>query len=117
MNSISDLLLEAKGDVPPGATAQRFRTQVRLAANISALALRPETVAGVQSIEVSARRPDGGTQVLLFAKDLPLDWPTPYIFKEPVRLTAGTVITVTADYANASSVPQPGGIRLTISRY
>ena len=47
----------------------------------------------------------------------PLDWPTPYIFKEPVRLTAGTVLTVTAYYANASSVPQPGGIRLTISRY
>ena len=116
-NSVSDLLLEAKGDVPPGATAQRFRTQVRLTANISALALRPETVAGAQSIEVSARRPDGGTQVLLFAKDLPLDWPTPYIFKEPVRLTAGTVIAVTAYYANSSAAPQPGGVRLTVSRY
>jgi hypothetical protein len=116
-NSVSDLVLEAKGDVPPGATAQRFRTQVRLATNISALALRPETVAGVQSIEVSARRPDGGTQVLLFAKDLPLDWPTPYIFKEPVRLTAGTVLTVTAYYANSSAAPQPGGVRLTVSRY
>ena len=116
-NSVSDLVLDAKGEVPPGTTSQRFRAQTRLVASISALALRPETLAGVQSIEVSARRPDGGTQVLLFAKDLPIDWPTPYIFKEPVRLTAGTVLTVTAYYANSSSAPQPGGIRLTVSRY
>ena len=116
-NSVSDLVLEAKGDVAPGAPSQRFRAQTRLTANVSALSLRPETFSGVQSIEVSARRTDGSTQVLLFARDLPLDWPTPFIFKEPVRLPAGTVLTVTAYYANPSATPQPGGIRMTISRY
>jgi len=116
-NSVSDLVLEAKGNVAPGAPSQRFRAQTRLTANVSALSLRPETFSGVQSIEVSARRTDGSTQVLLFARDLPLDWPTPFIFKEPVRLPAGTVLTVTAYYANPSAAPQPGGIRMTISRY
>jgi hypothetical protein len=114
---VSDMVLETKGDVPPGAASQRFRAQTRLAANISVLALRPETSAGVRSIEVSARRADGSTQVLLFAKDLQQDWPTPYIFKEPIRLPAGSTLAVTAYYANSSATPQPGGIRLTVSRY
>jgi hypothetical protein len=116
-NSVSDLVLVAKGDVIPGAAAQRFRAQTRLTTPLSALALRPEVSRGVQSIEVSARRPDGGTDILLFARDLPLDWPTPYIFKEPVRLAAGTDLIVTAYYANSSTIPVSGGIRLTIARY
>ena len=116
-NSASNVVIEAKGDVLAGATAQRFRAQTRLAASTSLLALYPQVSPGAQSIEVATRRPDGGTDVLLFAKDLPLDWPTPYIFKEPVRLTAGTVLSVTAYYRNATRSPQPGGIRLTFSRY
>jgi hypothetical protein len=116
-SSVSDLVLEAKGDVAAGATSQRFRTQTRLTTALSALALRPEIFAGVQSIEVSAKRTDGSTQVLLFARDLPIDWPTPFVFKEPVRLPAGTVLVVTAYYANPLPMPRPGGIRLTISRY
>jgi hypothetical protein len=116
-NTVSGLVLEARGDTPARAIAQRFRAQTRLTTNISALSLRPEIVGGVRSIEVSARKPDGGTQVLLYAKDIPIDWPTPYIFKEPVRLSAGTVLTVTTYAGNSSPVPQPGGIRLTVSRY
>jgi hypothetical protein len=114
---VSDLILEAKGDVPAGAIAQRYRAQTRLTASIYALALRPEVGAGATSVEVSARRADGGTEVLLFAKDLRTEWPTPYILKNPMRVAAGTVLSVTAYYANPASTPQPGGIRLTVSRY
>jgi hypothetical protein len=116
-NSVSDLVLEAKGNVAASSTTQRFRAQTRLATNISAVALRPEILAGMRSLEVSARRPDGGTQVLLFAKDPSLEWPTPYIFKDPVRLSAGTTLTVTAYYSNSATTTQPGGIRLTVSHY
>ena len=82
-----------------------------------ALALRPEMAPGITSIEVSARRPDGGTDVLLFAKDIAVDWPTPYIFKEPVLLRRGATLSVTAYYTNPADAPRPGGIRLTVSRY
>src|SRR3989442_8928086 len=88
-----------------------------LAADTNVIALRPEVLPGVKSVEVSARRPDGGTDVLLFARDIQLDWPTPYIFKEPVRLRAGAEVSVTAYYANSGVTPKPGGVRLTISRY
>jgi hypothetical protein len=60
------------------------------------VALRPELQPGVKSIEGSARKPDEGTEVLLFAKDIPAEWPTPYIVKELVFLPGGTVLSVTS---------------------
>jgi hypothetical protein len=80
-------------------------SKTRLAADTYVAALKPEIQPGVKSIEVSARRPDGSTAVLLFAKDIPIDWPTPYILKEPVMLPRGTVLVVN------------GAVRLTVSTY
>jgi len=99
---VSDIVLASSG-------TQRVRATTRLAADTHLVALRPEFQTGVQSIEVSARKPDGSTDVLLFARDIPLDWPTPYIFKEPVALPRGTELSVTAYYATA------GSFRLTAS--
>jgi hypothetical protein len=59
-------------------------------------------------VEVSARRPDGGTDVLLFAKNILQDWPTPYVFRDPVLLRRGTILSVTA---------YGGPVKLTASRY
>ena len=113
----SGLVIEAKGDVPPGAMARKFRATSRVTSDSYVLAMRPEVSPGVTTIEVSARRPDGGTDVLLFAKDIPLDWPTPYILKDPVLVRRGTDLSATAYYANSGGAPLAGGIRLTVSRY
>jgi hypothetical protein len=80
MDLVSDVVLDNK---------------TRLAEDTYVVALRPDIQPGVKSIEVSAREPDGGTEVLLFARDIPVDWPTPYILKQPVRLPRGTVLSVT----------------------
>src|SRR5262249_23489907 len=114
-NLVWDLILDTKPEGTAGK-AQRFRTQLRLPADVHALALRPEIPPGMTSIEVLARRPDGGTDVLLFAKDFATDWPTPYLFKEPVLLRKGTDVMVTA-YTNPVASPQPGVVRITVSRY
>jgi hypothetical protein len=107
--SVSDLVLEAK----PNGT-KRLRAETRLTADTYAVALRPELADGLTSIEVSARRADGGTEILLFVKDPPADWPTPYIFSKPVFLSRGTTLAVTAYYEAA---PPPGGMRLRVNRY
>jgi hypothetical protein len=117
LGRVSDLVLEANGEVAGGAAAQRVHAETRVAEDTYALALRTEITPGVKSIEVAARSPDGGTEILLFAKDLPMDWPTPYIFKEPVLLRRGTRLSVVASCANGGPAPRPGGIRLTVSRY
>jgi hypothetical protein len=108
-HSVSDLVLEAKGE----GALKKLRAETRLAADTYAWALRPEIPVGVKSIEVSARAPNGGTEILLFAKDFPPDWPTPYIFATPVLLRKGTVLSVTAH----GDSPLPGKLRLTVSRY
>jgi len=90
-DAVSDIVLDAK------------KTRTRLAADTTILSLLPEIAPDVKSIEVSARKPDGGTEVLLFAKDLRTDWPTPYIFKDPVKLPKGTELWVTP------------GVRVTVS--
>jgi hypothetical protein len=87
---ISDIVLDGK---------------TRFAADTYVVALKPEIQPGVKSIEVSARKPDGSTEVLLFAKDIPVDWPTPYILKDPVMLPRGTMLVVN------------GAVRLTVSTY
>jgi hypothetical protein len=113
---VSDLVLQATADVSAGAAAQRIHAEARVAEDTYALAMRLEITAGVKSVEVAARKLDGGTEVLLFAKDFPLDWPTPYIFKAPVLLRKGTRLSVIASYANDAATPRPG-IRLTVSRF
>ena len=115
-NRSSDLVLEATGDVPGNTTAQKFRAATILAADTNAVALRPNLFPGAQALEVAARRPDGGTQMLLYLKDPLPDWPTPYIFREPVVLSKGTEIAVTSYYANPDDKPRPGGVKLTVAR-
>ena len=101
---VSDLVLEAKGE--------KSHAAAKLMAATTIIALRPEPMPGVKSIEVSAHKPDGGTVMLLFAKDFNPDWPTPFVLKDPVTLPAGTELFVTAYFANAA-----GGIRLTVSKF
>jgi hypothetical protein len=103
-STLSDLVLDAKAT----NRADRFRAEVTLPADTHAAALRIEPAPGVKSVEISERRADGTTQVLLFAKDIPADWPTPYILKDPVLLRRGSVLSVTA---------YSGTVKATISRF
>jgi len=91
---VSDIVLDGK--------------PARLVAETSVVALRPELQPGVKTIEVSARKPDGSTEILLFAKDIPVDWPTPYILKGPVLLPRGTVLSAMAHGAS---------VRVTVSAF
>lgn len=61
-----------------------------LPADVTLLALRPALGEAGQSIELTARKPDGRTQVLLLVRDALPQWPTAYVFKQPVMLAAGT---------------------------
>jgi hypothetical protein len=97
----------------PGAGGKLVAT-TKLDTNTHILAVQPEIHRGVQSIEVAAREPNGVTRVLLFAKDIPLEWPTPYVFRNPVLLSKGTELSVTEYYAGDSSLPA-GGIPVLFS--
>jgi Cu/Ag efflux protein CusF len=95
---------------------QTLAATTELQADTNLLALQPQLRAGVQSIEVSARKPDGATQILLFARDLPLQWPTPYVFRTPVALSKGTRLSVIEH--DATNLPLPAAdLTVTVSGY
>jgi Cu/Ag efflux protein CusF len=79
----------------------------RLDADTNILALEPQIRPGLRSVEVAARAPDGTTRVLLFARDIPTAWPTPYVFREPVALPKGTELTVIEHASSAAGEAMP----------
>jgi hypothetical protein len=82
-----------------------------LAGDVEALAIQVGRVDDLQSVEVTARNAEGRTDVLLFAKDFPAAWPTPYVMKAPILMRRGTRVSATA-YGKG---PSPVAIRLMVS--
>ncbi|OFW46981.1 MAG: hypothetical protein A3J29_09445 [Acidobacteria bacterium RIFCSPLOWO2_12_FULL_67_14b] len=88
--------------VPAGRTRERVRTETVLKAPTTASALWPRLGAGAKSIEVTAIRPNGVVEPLLWLKNYRPDWPSSYVFREPITLPAGTRLVMTAYYDNAT---------------
>lgn len=116
-NAPSDLVLEIRGEVAPGREATRFSVQEAIDTDSRVLSLWPQFEPGIQSLEVALRTPDGRTEILLFARDIPFEWPTPYILAEPVFMETGSELRATAYYSNEAATAEPGGFRLTVGRY
>jgi hypothetical protein len=103
--------------VPAGASRQRVRTEFLLKSETTAAALWPSLGAGATAVEVIALRPDGVVEPLLWLKDFRPDWPSSYVFKEPVTLPAGTRLTVTAYYDNATDAPLRARPSLSVTAF
>ena len=104
----SDVVLDAK-TVTPG----KLRATTRLSRDTHVWALRPDVATGIDSIEVSARTADGGTEILLLSKNPPTEWPTPYVMKAPRLLRRGTQISFVVHRRAEARDP----IRLTMSTF
>jgi hypothetical protein len=112
-----DVVLEARSALSAGTGTQTLRAATRLARDTHVWALRPDLVPGTASIEVSARTPEGGTEILLLMKNPAIEWPTPYIMKTPRLLRRGTEVLVVA-HRRAAAGDAPGDrLRVTMSRY
>ena len=93
-------------------TRGRVQTEHTLPVSRSLLGVRVQMSAGGRSIELRARRPDGGTEPLLWIRNFSQQWQSPYVFKRPVALPAGSVIQAAAYFDPADTAPQ---LILTIS--
>ena len=51
---------------------------------------------------VTAIRPDGSVEPMLWVNNYRAEWPAPYILKEPMSLPAGTRLVMTAYYDNTT---------------
>ena len=109
VRAATDLVLDARGP----AESRALKATSRLASDTRVWAIQPEIVPGLSSLEVSARRPDGGTDVLLALTEPSVEWPTPYLLETPRLLARGTEIFVVARF----STGQPRQMRVRVSRY
>ena len=82
---------------PAATRAARPIAQVEttLERDVMLWGVRLEVAADGPSVELTARKPDGAVEVLLWVPKARADWPAPFMFQDPVALPAGTVISVT----------------------
>jgi len=97
------LKIVATDEIPAGAEHYRIESSIKISAQAEAIAIRPLLFPFAQSLEVAAYRPDGTTEVLIWAKGDPherrYDSQPTYYFKDPVRLPKGTRVRAVA-YVN-----------------
>ena len=86
--------------VAPGKTGERFRAETAIKSATTIAAMWPRLGPGARSVEVSAIRPDGSVEPMLWVNSFRPEWPAPYIMKEPITLPAGTRLVMTAYYDN-----------------
>ncbi len=100
--------------IPARASRHRVRLGTVLSGDTSVVAVWPELGPGGRSLEVTALKPDGAVQPLLWVHDYSPEWPTPYIFQAPVALPRGTRINITAYFDNAADRPSSSHLRATV---
>jgi hypothetical protein len=89
--------------IPVNAEGRRVKASYAISESTEVVAIRPLLFPFAKSIEVSARRPDGSVDVLIWAKDYRFDWQPAYFFKKPVALPSGARIEVTAYLDNSGN--------------
>jgi hypothetical protein len=106
----SDLVIQASSD-----GRGTFRGVAAITADTRVWAFRPEIDGDVISLEVSARRPDGRTDILLYARDVAAAWPTPFILKTPTLVRRGSQLTFSARLKDGA--PGRTGVKMIAARY
>ena len=104
----ADLVLRPSSD-----TRGVMRATVPVTSDMRIWALRPDLDGDVASLEVTARRPDGGTVILLYARDVSAQWPTPFILKKPLLVRRGAQISFVVRRKDAANA---GKLRMIVAR-
>ena len=100
------VVFHPKLEIPPGEPAYPVRAAYTFQQDVEALSVLPHMHLLGKSMEVTAVRPDGTREVLVWVRDYDFNWQTTYSFKKPVRLPRGTRIEVVAIYDNSERNPR-----------
>ena len=85
-------VFDASTEPPAPNTALRVQGAFTLPHDIVLEGLQPERVQPAQSMRIVAVPPDGGIQPLVWLHEYNLNYPHPFVFRQPLRLAAGTQI-------------------------
>lgn len=110
-------LVSAPVNLAPDAARQKVRVERTLKEHVVAGALYPRLGNTAQAVEVSAVRPDGAVQPLLWVDKYRPEWRSAYVFREPVRLPAGTRLIATAWFANRQPAAAEARLELAVTAW
>lgn len=95
-----DITTASPTSIAAGKTGERLRAETAVKAAVTVTSLWPKLGPGARSIEITAIKPDGIVDPMVWVNNYRAEWPSPYILKEPVSLPAGTRLVMTAYYDN-----------------
>jgi hypothetical protein len=90
-------------EIPAGAVSHRTVVSYTLREPVEAVSIRPLLFPFAKSVEVTAHRPDGTTEVLIWARDYRYDWQPQYDFQRPVVFPKETRLEVVSYLDNSDS--------------
>jgi len=96
-------LAAPEADIPAGAERYRVKVSYTMPETAEAIAIRPLLFPFAKSVEATAYRPDGMTEVLIWARAYRYDWQPDYTFRKPVTLPKGTRIELIAYLDNSDN--------------
>lgn len=99
-------LVDMTIDVPPGEDAYQIADSYTLPVDVEALGIYPHAHYLGDRMEVVAELPDGSTRWLLLIEEWDFNWQDSYRYAEPVRLPAGTVVSMRFTYDNTAANPR-----------
>jgi hypothetical protein len=106
----SSALVNGSLHIPPGAANQQVDAEMTINRDILLFSLVPHTHVRGKRWLYEVTYPDGKTETILSVPNYDFDWQHEYIFKEPLKLPAGTKFHATAWYDNSpanKSNPDP----------
>jgi hypothetical protein len=103
-------------DVPAGGKPSRTRAELVLDENTALQSIYPDVSPGTSSLELTAVLPDGGVRPVLWLRDIRLDWPSSYVYLDPVPLPRGTRLVMTTYVTNTGDAPIQARARLHLTR-
>jgi len=93
-------------DIPPGSNDYKVESSVTLPIDVTLISLLPHMHLVGKEMKLTATKPDGTVQSLVWIKDWNFYWQNNYMYREPVRLTKGTRLDIMSRYDNSTGNPQ-----------
>jgi hypothetical protein len=96
---------------PIAEVALHHGTTARLAESGTVWAIIPSTGAVAASLQLTARRPDGSTEVMLWMPQIRHDWPQALVLDAPLVLPAGTTLALVSHPADPAAAARVSLLR------
>ncbi|HEX4132361.1 MAG TPA: hypothetical protein VHZ24_20180 [Pirellulales bacterium] len=92
--------------IPPGEKQHRVAAEFTTPVDIEAVGVSPHMHYLGREMRVTAHLPDGSEQAMIWVRDWDFNWQTQYLYKQPMKLPAGTRIVAEAVYDNSADNPR-----------